>query len=500
MIQEENELMSEEEMLQLMEYWIQFGIDARKVRGLPTLEKIQYASQSVPSVVKARLMVIQNIIHEMTVEGLGLNKDDDSKPKVYGTPEKVFGQASRTLLDMVEDDFPHRETFERMKLVPFCVEKLRRVKKLALKLWGKEEIPPFFHLLSDFENLTISDASYTQIPETILQMRSLRELHLTSWFKLGAVPESIAKLQFLEKVNFSGCEALRLLPPAFVMLKNLKHVDLSGTGFQDIPAVVLSNPSIEILEMDCCSNMVKIDQSIVGMQNLRVLKLRDGIFREIPQIMGLEELDLFRCGRLSSFMTNPGQFKNLKRLELGETNVTISMESWDFPELEDFSISNLARWPDMCNLPKLRKFIVCKLHADTLPSFIYQSGLLEDLRVWGAPNLFEIDDALCKLKNLEILDLRQCPVRCLPNDLATLTMLTHLNLVECPGLTHLPSGWKGSERLVHIILRGSRIRNIPPEITNLESVRLLVDANGAVLKNAAEEESMKNFLKIFTGM
>ncbi len=481
----------EAKILFLFENWIQFGADARTEEVVRPLVQMDYRSTPLNANQKGRLMFVQTIIHEMTMEGSGLNKEDPSEPKIYSSHNEAVVKPSKKIRRELKSKIPHMETFERMNLMPFFVEKLRQVRTLKICMGTKDEIPPFFHLFSNLECLTIESGNDAEIPNTIFEMRSLRELNLPSWRALRKVGPSIRQLHGLEKINFSGCRKLSEIAPELMNLQNLKHVDLSSTAISFIPSGVLSNPSVENLIMDNCSSLFHVDEAIATMKGLRNLSLQDGSFDSLTSIPNLEILNLSGSEKCRSI----GMFENLKKLNLLGTHVNVLLEDvCNFSKIEDLRISfwnQRVRTP--CLLPKLRVLHIYDYNAVQFPPFVFECEYLEEIHLRDAPAITYVEPDLYKLKHLKVIKFINCGLECLFFGISNLENLTFLDISHCRNFKELPHDLGLLGKLEYLYLNQTGIVDIPEGTLDMKSLRYVVNAAGQIVMDKDAEERAEKF-------
>ncbi|GLT62791.1 hypothetical protein SLA2020_354010 [Shorea laevis] len=82
--------------------------------------------------------------------------------------------------------------------------------------------------------LSISLRNMTELPESIVKLKHLRYLNLSST-AIKRLHDSICKLCNLQTLNLSSCKHLAELPRDMWKLINLRHLDISGTAIKKMP-------------------------------------------------------------------------------------------------------------------------------------------------------------------------------------------------------------------------------------------------------------------------
>ncbi len=148
--------------------------------------------------------------------------------------------------------------------------------------------------LAGLNQLTQVDLSYCDT--TTLELENLPALKNAAISSCGQLCElSLSGLDNLETLDLQACSSLAELPESIGGLVNLKSLNLSG------------------------SSLVKLPASIGGLVNLKTLNLSGSSLVELPASIGglaaLTELDLSSTG-LESLPAMIGQLKSLKTLVL----------------------------------------------------------------------------------------------------------------------------------------------------------------------------------------
>ncbi|XP_031249156.1 disease resistance-like protein DSC1 isoform X2 [Pistacia vera] len=399
---------------------------------------------------------------------------------------------------------------------------------------GTDAIEGLFLDMSKIREMHLSSEAFTN-------MRNLRLLkfYVSDQFSGGFVnnpklcfPQGLEylsdELRYLYWVGFP----LKTLPPRFSPEKlielnlpysNIEQLWIGTKHLIEIPDVSEA-PNIEIIELQHCTNLVKVPSSIQYLNHLRILRLSGCkslrnfpsnihfkslvtlnlssciYLTEFPRISGnirdinlsgtaIEEvpssimcltelcsLVMTRCSRLKSISTSICKLKSLQRLELDYCS---KLES--FPEI----------------LEKMESLERLLLNGATeireLPSSIEHLNGLRHLRLMDCKNLETIPSSICNLTSLIEMDLSgcsklvklsensttqwkgniysQCPGFVLP-PLSALCSLTELFLSFC-NLTEIPEDLCCISSLKTLNLNGNNFKTLPSRIKQLSKLKRL---------------------------
>lgn len=127
------------------------------------------------------------------------------------------------------------------------------------------------------------------------------------------IPESITNLKSLKKLNLNN-NSLFTLPEMIIKLKSLKELDISNNDLTLLPESIGNLESLELLLVKG-NKLTKLPESIGNLKNLRELDLYDNELTTLPDSIGnlksLKKLDL----GANKILRLPESFKKLKSLE-----------------------------------------------------------------------------------------------------------------------------------------------------------------------------------------
>ena len=208
------------------------------------------------------------------------------------------------------------------------------------------------------------------LPESIGNLKSLKELDLSYNNKLLTLPESIGDLKSL--TNLGIRVEISTLPESIVELSSLKELKLSSNDFSTLPeSITLTKlKSLEKLEL-CYSgilgpyrSLTTLPESIGNLTSLKELSLIEILLESLPESIGnlksLKELTL-KKNQLVSLPESIGNLTSLEKLDLEANSLSVLPESigqlTSLKELNlymnKFNILPYVIWP-LKNLKKLK--------------------------------------------------------------------------------------------------------------------------------------------------
>ncbi|KAF7848913.1 hypothetical protein BT93_L1449 [Corymbia citriodora subsp. variegata] len=274
----------------------------------------------------------------------------------------------------------------------------------------------------------------------------------------------LMKMPCLRILNLTGCTGLLMTP------------DLSGFM------------KLEILILEHCSRMVKIDASIAQLKCLVTLNLKfcselsmlpKGLINDMKEMR-----ELLIDG--TSIKEIPSTLANMKKLEsLSASNCfSLSRLPESIGQLEALSVllldsAKIVELPDSIGeLVKLKQLSLrnCRCLGE-LPDSIGKLGrTLIELDVSGT-GISELPDSIRNLRHLKVLKMDSCFIREFPRDIGRLTNLEEVHTLQCRSLEgDIPSDIGELKSLRMLVLEHTRISSLPSRIQSLchlQSLNLL---------------------------
>jgi internalin A len=211
---------------------------------------------------------------------------------------------------------------------------------------------------------------------------------------------------------------------------------------------------------------------------------------------GAEELDLRDKG-LTALPPTIGKLTRLKRLDLNTNKlVALPAEIGKLTELESLDLSNnelITLPPELARLSKLIYLHFWRSTLETFPeqileltslkTLLFLNGIptslpplisrLINLEVLAVYNLLEIPPDIGKLKNLTRLEIDNCHIDSLPEEVGDLGNLTQLFIVNNSSLARLPDSIGKLGNLTLLRGDGNKLVTIPSTLAALQSLETL---------------------------
>ncbi|XP_012233791.1 leucine-rich repeat-containing protein 15-like [Linepithema humile] len=314
------------------------------------------------------------------------------------------------------------------------------------------------------EHLDIRNTDITNLPgDAFAKNLYLRQLVLADneLWHLDVEDTLGHNLHSLQSLDLSNCNLHdRLSEEAFRNASKLRVLNLSGNPMfaSDLTAVLRHLPKLHKLSLSNCS-LRRLPNAFDIFEHLEELDishnpLSDAFVSLLNPLRSLEYLDMSYCGLGYVGNNTFAQMTFLKQLILSGN---------ELHTLEEGLFANLTRLESLeLNNCDLKMPVDPKVFGDR------QSTDIIELKLSGNPLIVPDEGSLLplQLSNLEILDLSNCGVSHLNENLFTMTNnLTQLNLSgnSISGVENL-SSLKKLRALEHIDLSNNNLRTINPKI------------------------------------
>jgi len=359
-----------------------------------------------------------------------------------------------------------------------------------------------FYYLSDVEAL----------PESIGNLKNLRELFISYCYSLTSLPDSIGDLFSLESLTIVYCNSIASLPETIGNLKNLKKLKIQRSGgLTNLPENLGDLEKLEEISLNNCRSIMELPESIGNLKNLKKLKIYSvGSMETLPKnlknLQALETLELNSIKKLKSLPMNIGELKSLQKLII---NGCYQLEN--LPEsignlvnLKELKISNtdkLKRLPEsFFNLKSLENLNIdhCKALISLSNSF-GEINSLKTLKISNCGALEKFPDSIGKLNNLTLFEINHCgALKSLPEYVSDLVNLEEFKILGCSSLKSLPESFKILSNLKKLEIRKcNNFSNLSKEIGELNPLEELIIHDCPNLKNLPKSIwDLKNLTKL----
>uniref|UniRef100_A0A2N9G9V9 Disease resistance R13L4/SHOC-2-like LRR domain-containing protein n=1 Tax=Fagus sylvatica TaxID=28930 RepID=A0A2N9G9V9_FAGSY len=273
------------------------------------------------------------------------------------------------------------------------------------------KIPEFDGNMGCLQCLSLRDVAITELPSSVERLTGLKIFILENCKNLVCPPNTFCSFISLHILNLYGCSKLDELPENLGILEGLMILDLGGTAIIELPSSIGHLTSLTYLKIKECKDLLCLPSTICNLKSL-------------------EHLDLYGCSKLENLPKNIGNVKGLRTLILSGTaikNVPSSIVLLAKLEILTFKKPAYSFDPNSTSHG---------LVGLTLPSLSGLTFLREldlcDCNIWEIPN-----DIGC-LSSLYKLDLSGNNFDSLPESIFELPHLGHLILEGCKRLRELP--------------------------------------------------------------
>jgi Leucine-rich repeat (LRR) protein len=314
----------------------------------------------------------------------------------------------------------------------------------------------------------IETPDFTEIP-------NLKELVFEDCINLREIHPSLGDLTKLTLLNLKGCKNLKSLPSKFGMesleililsscskvkkipefggnMECVRKLYLDGTAITKLPASIENLTGLTSLNLRDCKNLVCLPSTIF---NLKLLKDVDisgcSKFERLPENLGnaesVEELDVSGIA-IRHVPSSIGLLKNLKRLSLeGCKGLSSSNKSWY--EVIPFYSKPISPDPvglsSLLGLCSLTELNVSNCNLKAIPNDIGSLFSLEGLNLNG--NKFVcLPESISQLSNLKWMSVNNCTslrsLSKLPSNIHRIFAKNCISLEMLPDLLKLNDSFK----------------------------------------------------------
>ena len=340
------------------------------------------------------------------------------------------------------------------------------LKRLILK--GLKYIPESIGNLSHLENLNVDCFHLKILPDSILNLNSLRILSLMECANLQTIPEEIGLLINLEELHLTGFDSQ--IPESIGNLENLKILNIfSMSKLKNLPESMGNLKSLEILQFIGDSNCS------INLRNIPIKELP----RSIRRLKSLKVLNLMGCKSLEWIPEELSELESLETLNLGEYDKElILIVKGGHP---------IHSWSEIRSLN--RKAILLPKNFGNLKNLKHLT-----LSFWK--NLKSLPESIGQLDSLEVLNLCYCDsLNSLPKSMRNLKKVKNINLRGCKLINSLPETFELLDSLESINLTHCNFKEIPSSLIRLNKF-LSLDLSGNPLDIKTNQISMKIMSKV----
>ncbi|XP_016650480.1 PREDICTED: TMV resistance protein N [Prunus mume] len=302
------------------------------------------------------------------------------------------------------------------------------------QLWNKDQN------LSNLKVICLRDSKHlTQVPD-LIRSKKIERIDLSRCESLVQIPSYFKDFDKLTHLHLGGCINLKTLPK---IPCNVKFLDLSETSIKELPPSVWSHEKITEIVIRYCKDLTRLPSnncelkvsgtfSLCGCnsfcefselpRNITVLDLSFTAIEELPSsietVFGLTAIKLTYCKSLVS-LPNIWKLKSLKSLDLRHCSkfknfpeISEAIEHLEFLNLSGTMVKKVP--PSIGSLVALRKLDIAECSIQEIPN-----------------------DLFC-LTSLQELNLSRTLIKSIPASIEQAPQLSRLSLIGCKKLKSLP--------------------------------------------------------------
>ena len=218
---------------------------------------------------------------------------------------------------------------------------------------------PYFNNVPVLEKLDLEDCTnLCTVHPSIGFLKELIILNLKGCKNLINLPEKFA-MKSLDILTFSSCLKVRRIPKFGVNMQCVSELYLDGISITNLPTSIENFTSLASLSVRDCKNLMSLPHTFINMKSL-------------------ENLDLFGCIKLKELQENLGMTKSVEELDESGTATGLMLSSY------------------------------------AIPKFLYQFFGAIKPRI---NSMCMVSTSLSGLTSLTKLDLRECNLNAIPNDI-----------------------------------------------------------------------------------
>ncbi|XP_050254550.1 disease resistance protein RUN1-like isoform X2 [Quercus robur] len=320
-------------------------------------------------------------------------------------------------------------------------------------------------------------------PEAFSKMQDLKLLEICGVQLMHDLKHLPNSLRILDWRGYPSKSLTSSFPSK--SFENLKFMNLSESLKLIEAPDIIEVPNLESLVLKSCINLRRIHPSIGTHKKLTILDLqRCENLMSLPskfELEYLEELNLTECSKLTEIPEFGRNMKRVRILYLGSTAITTLPPSIEhltgLVELTVNSCKNLVHLPNtIFNLKLVRKVSLqfCS-KLDRLPENLGDAESLEELDLWET-TIREVPSSIGLLKHLHSLTLSECKGLSMPTSPHPIDLLFSLSMPISPhpiDLLFSSLSLSPASSLFWLDLRDCNLKAIPNDIGSLFSLTWL---------------------------
>ncbi|KAL4628703.1 hypothetical protein ACB092_05G258900 [Castanea dentata] len=347
--------------------------------------------------------------------------------------------------------FLNLEQCKELSCLPNKFE-MESLETLNLSLCSKvKRIPEFVGNMKCLKELLFQYTAITELPSSVECLTSLNKLILRNCQNLVCLPSTICSLALLKFLDLFGCSKLDKLPEDLGNIVSLEKLILGGTVIQELPSSVEFLISLWSLDLTDCKNFVFLPSTICNLKSLSHIYLCGcskfvNLPKNLGNLKGLQSLYL-KGTAIEVLPSSIGHLSALYSLKLEDCKNLLRLPS-TICYLKEVSYLDLSGCSKIVNLPEnlgnMESLWALYLSGTTIKELPSSTIRLQNVKgvclsehQWPSspfdslPRSLDPMGALLRLLSsmpIRDLDLRDCHLLAIPNDIGCLSLLNALRL------------------------------------------------------------------------
>lgn len=182
-----------------------------------------------------------------------------------------------------------------LRQIPNLMSSLVKLQKVLLdNCQSLTELPETIGELESLKELSISHTRVMDLPHSFEKLTNLEVFNIDHC-PIQRLPSSVGNLRKLEVLNASACVNLKGgIPLELEHLTSLKILRLDHTNIYSIPTCISKLPHLQTLDMEGCMNLQSLPNLPVSLTNLKVTLKSSVTVPNLPELINLEYLEFQR--------------------------------------------------------------------------------------------------------------------------------------------------------------------------------------------------------------
>ncbi len=154
--------------------------------------------------------------------------------------------------------FDDLRNINQMYLIPQVLTEFPHLERLCLEgLYTS--IPDFVFEIRSLKELKITSIYLKKLPDNFEKLNNLTRLEISACIDICQLPTSIGNILSLCRIKLNDLPRLRGLPESFENLRNIEEIEIPHTGIETIPHSIIKLPKIRKISAFACPNLILSD-------------------------------------------------------------------------------------------------------------------------------------------------------------------------------------------------------------------------------------------------